>query len=195
MKPLDENLACFAVMDFDRVRRNLCLPRYTPIGWWECDVFELTAKDFFREYEVKLSLADFRADAKKNGHGKYNWQTKEYEGATNKHELLAKGDPVGPCQFSFVTPVDLVPMAELPSWAGLLELHDRGEGYRPTHRWTISEKVKAPKLHGAKANPKIRQAMLGCCYYRFHDALRANVNRADVAMVWPDEPAPVLEVE
>ena len=45
--------------------RKLRLPRYTPKGWWECDVFELTTSGYFREYEIKTSLSDFRNDAKK----------------------------------------------------------------------------------------------------------------------------------
>lgn len=189
---LSENNAVFAIMDFDRVRRNLCLPRYTPSDWWECDVCELTAANTFREYEVKLTLSDFKNDAKKADAGRYNWKTKEYEGKTNKHDLLAKGDPCGPAQFWFVAPVDLISQVMLPNWAGLMELRDRGEGHRPTHRWGMSEKVKAPKLHGGKAHAKFREHVFACCYYRFHAALRSNVDSTVIRREWSDEVPPAF---
>jgi hypothetical protein len=47
----------------ERYRRGICVPNYTPKDWWECDVFELTPAGYFREYEIKMTVADFRADA------------------------------------------------------------------------------------------------------------------------------------
>jgi len=48
-----------------RYRQSTVMPNYTPRGWWECDVFELTKAEMFVEYEIKLSRADFRADRNK----------------------------------------------------------------------------------------------------------------------------------
>ena len=39
-----------------RYRRNFAIPNYSPDGWWECDVFELTPAGTFREYEVKVTV-------------------------------------------------------------------------------------------------------------------------------------------
>lgn len=194
---LTENHACGAIMDSDRIRRNFCLPRFTPMGWWECDVFELTKTDRFREYEVKTSLADFKNDAKKDkqvsGSGHYGPDNRWTCKMENKHELLAKGDPRGPSSFWFVTPVDLLPITMLPAWAGLIELVDRGPKWSASSRWQISEKVKAPKLHDTPA-PQHRKQMLGCCYYRFHDLLRALNNRSEIPNAWTDDPPPGPEV-
>lgn len=45
--------------------RSFVIPNYTPSGWFESDIFELTKSGYFREYEIKMSLSDFRADAVK----------------------------------------------------------------------------------------------------------------------------------
>ncbi len=174
-------------MGSDRIRRNLCVPRYTPPDWFECDVFEVTKTGFFREYEVKLTVNDFREDAKKQREKRikpYVWGTpKEFE---NKHELLSRGDPRGPSQFWFVTTPGLLKHTDLPVWAGLIELDDRGEGHRPSQRWTTNEVVKAPNLHRRKFDPKHREWAVGACYYRFHDLLRATGDNTQAPTEWAD---------
>lgn len=188
---LIEDHACGAIMSWERQRRAFVLPRYTPIDWWECDVFELTDAGYFREYEVKLTRRDFDLDANKTreiykGYG-------EPREVLNKHECLARGDVRGPKEFFFVTPPGLVAVIDLPIWAGLIELHDRGEGYRPTNRWIPSVIVPAPRLHNQKADPKIHKAALGTCYWRMHNALTALRDRTAPPTVWQDEPPPVVE--
>ena len=186
---MNENHACLAVMDFQRIRRHLCLPRYTPRGWWECDVFELTAGGYFREYEVKLSLADFKKDAdKQREKGPYHYgEVRPWE---KKHDLLAAGHEQGPSQFSFVAPENMLVSTDIPQWAGWFTLYDRGEGHRPSHRYSLTERIKAPKLHTTKAHEKLREDVMSCCYYRFHDALRQNHDNCDIRCEWKDEPAP-----
>ena len=113
----------------DRYRRNFCLPNFTPRRWWECDVFEVTRAGYFREYEVKMTISDFKADRKK-GAG-LDWHYKEghwHRGpGESKHKRLEGGDAAGPCQFWFVTPLGLVatepkpdldPLDVLPSGRG-----------------------------------------------------------------------------
>jgi len=142
-----------------RYRRAFVLPNYTPHHWFECDVFEVTAAGFFREYEVKLTVADFKADTKKERLG------------CKKHELLARRDTDGPRQFYYVTPARLLQPEMVPEWAGLIELDDRG----PTHAapWRYKERMvkKAPALHRQKVQESTLKAAQGVIYYRLHNLL------------------------
>lgn len=140
------------------------LPRYTPAHWWECDVIEITASAYFREYEIKVSRQDFFDDAKKRMRIPF-WERK---GTTDhyryKHDLLARGHPRGPCQFWFVTPVDLVTLADIPSWAGW-QVWETG--------WWMPKEVKpAPRLHNNKVDVKFIEAAKGVCYGRYHHLRR-----------------------
>lgn len=168
----------------DRWRRNFVLPNYTPAGWWECDVFELTDAGYWREYEVKVSVADFRQDAKKcktrvawvpvpEEERAFPWQKVKQvqEVAKNKHDLLAAHEVKGPSEFWFVMPAGLVPVTEIPEWAGLLEVMDYGPQHRPQWRYKSGVKKKAPRLHREKCDPKIVQHARGTCYWRMHGAL------------------------
>lgn len=189
---LTEDVACGALM-LERHRRALCLPRYTPPSWWECDVLELTGSGYFREYEVKLTVADFKADAAKRME-KRPWAFGTAAQWENKHALLAAGDPRGPVEFSFVVPEGLIAQEMLPPWAGLIELRDRGEGHRPTFRWTPHTVVKAPRLHDQKANEKLRKDILGVCYYRLHVAMQSIRDNTEPRATWVDEAPPAQEV-
>lgn len=162
-----------------RLRAAFCVPNFTPANWWECDVFEITKAGYFREYEVKLSRADFFADAKKEqrkpgagrwvegGDGQRARYVTEME---NKHALLGAADPRGPVQFWFVTPPGLLTLADLPAWAGLIEVTDRGAGFT-FGRFAEHEVKAAPRLHRTKIDDAIRRHALTACYYRMHDLL------------------------
>jgi hypothetical protein len=134
-------------------KSSFVLPRYTPGSWFECDVFEVTAHGYFYEYEIKLSVADFLADAKKSS------------GTMGKHWALANGCEIGPVHFSFVTPRGLLAGVEIPAWAGLIEIVDCGSclGWRDVK--------KAPRLHEAKLDPEILEHARGVCYWRYLHAL------------------------
>ena len=53
----------------DSGRLNV-LPRITPEGWWECDMFSTTKAGFWTEHEIKVSKADFKNDFTKTAHFK-----------------------------------------------------------------------------------------------------------------------------
>ena len=150
----------------DRHWRGLTLPNYTPPNWFECDVFELTDAGFFREYEIKLTVSDFKADARKSQRRK---------GVdVFKRDLL--GEPIqtkGPVQFWYVTPVGLLTPQMLPPWAGLIEISLRPPDLRYPQCFESKEHevVKAPRLHNEKANERIRLAALVCCYWRLHSGV------------------------
>lgn len=154
----------------DRWQRSFCLPGYTPRNWWECDVFELTGAGFFREYEIKLSRADFKRDAEKDGWAGH-WDPGE--GRKNKHELLAQGDARGPVQFWFVVPEDLVTVDEVPEWAGLLYFRENKERRLWERPGYIVARKKAPRLHNTRLDPKVERHARGITYYRMHLTLGA----------------------
>jgi len=111
---------------------KMVLSNYTPKSWWECDLWRLTLSGYTTEYEVKLTVADFKADAKKH------WlMTRDKQNArpynpkfvdmskpgmqerfeqVYKHELIERRDPRAPNRFYFVTPKDLA--VDIPDWAG-----------------------------------------------------------------------------
>jgi len=152
-----------------RWREGFCLPNYTPDKWWECDVFEVTKAGYVTEYEVKISRADFFADAKKErevfprGYGEPSVFEK-------KHDLLAAKSPRGPSRFFYVTPAGLLDPSEIPVWAGLIEV----EAHTPElhcSRFREREITTAPRLHREKIADHVRQHALGVCYYRMHELL------------------------
>lgn len=156
----------------NRFIRNFCLQNYTPVHWWECDIFEITAAGYFREYEIKLTRGDFFADAKKNRPKNFGRQatwdsvTKIYtpHEVELKHDLLAVGDIRGPSKFWYLTPENLIKPEELPKWAGLIEFHFNSVfGFR--------EKVKAPQIHKTKCVENVLSAARETCYYRMHNLL------------------------
>jgi hypothetical protein len=154
----------------DRYQRSFCLPRFTPGGWWECDMFEITASGYFREYEVKLSRSDFLRDTHKEKE-KLPRAYGEPRVLERKHEMLARGATHGPTAFWYVTPVGLLTIQEVPDYAGLIEMHDRGATHS-AWRWSEKEVRKAPKLHREKIDPKVKDYARGICYYRMHDLLK-----------------------
>lgn len=153
-----------------RYRRSFIIPNYTPRDWWECDLFEITKAGFFREYEIKMSRSDFKADAKKKSR---NWQWDEASNRgviteANKHDELKASSKSGPKQFYFVTPAGLVAPSELPTWAGLIEIHER-TGHRVPFNVTENVVVKAPQLHRHALDPKVKAHAESICYWRFHN--------------------------
>lgn len=149
----------------ERYTRATLLPNYTPRQWWECDVFELTKASYFREYEIKMSYSDYRADAKKR-RNVASWlppEKQEYGGKT-KHQLLQAGDPRGPRQFYFVCPERII--EHVPGWAGLIYAQER-KGHRPP--WNVRLKIikRAPILHRGKLENSFKDAVRLTAYYRF----------------------------
>lgn len=158
-----------------RYMRSFVLPNHHVPGWAEADVFEVTKAGYFREYEIKTSVADFRKDAQKTvWAGKYTHE--EYLGRIytkrieeRKHDLLSQGFEKGPVQFWFVTVQGLLENQEIPDWAGLIEvrlLRDDGE----LKAWNLKaqEVKKAPRLHNNKYPEKKLKKARESCYYRLH---------------------------
>ncbi len=143
-------------------------------------MFEVTRSGYFREFEVKLTLADFRRDAKKADEFRLTWDGPKEN--RNKHGLLATGDPRGPVEFSFVAPEGLIPESELPHFAGLIEVKDHGADHESNWRYTLRTVREAPRLHNTKIDDSIRRHALGVCYARYHAAMTALRHRKLVTL-------------
>ncbi len=150
-----------------RYNRGYVLPNLTPPGWWECDVFEITKAGYFLEYEVKRTVEDFRADARKARHGYV--MGKGWIKTGTKHERLEAGDWTGPARFFFVTPASLLPLEDIPSWAGLVEI---GVGHRFLRARVVK---KAPQLHREKFPERKFEKIKAVPYWRMHHLLKTNV--------------------
>lgn len=145
-----------------RGNSQVMIPRYTPRDWWECDLWRLTKGDATEEYEVKLSVADFKADFKKSKRGRITYRGGLWDEApgTMKHELLATST-AGPNRFFYVMPLEIAGLVEIPAYAGLWVF--RG-------RYLYRDK-KAPERHGGKCEITSRQ-LLHTMYHRYwnHEA-------------------------
>lgn len=133
-------------------------PNYTPRGWYECDVYALTSAGYSVEFEIKLTAADFRADESKRrdcfSDGAWHSDT--------KHRRLGARDVLGPSRFWFVMLAGMVPMTEIPEWAGLLHVIQRGS-------WLKVVSVRpAPVLHRQKTDAqKTRRLIHSRLYHRY----------------------------
>lgn len=159
--------------------RSFVMPNYCPNGWWECDIFEITKAGYFVEYEIKLTVSDFKRDSEKSmcdysavrGIVTSEDGTRRLDAAPviNKHALIASGDIRGPKWFYFVTPAGLLDGIEIPPWAGLIEVSPIGP-----HHILERCKVAASQRHTTKLDEKIRKHAESVSYYRFH-RLRQNL--------------------
>ena len=160
--PVTADDVCRRLM-VDRYARSFCLPRYTPAGWNENDLFVLSAAGYWTEMEIKLNRADFLRDRDKEIEAARRWdQPKVIE---RKHQLLANTQR-GPCQFYYVLPTGLIAPTELPSWAGLLEFSETPGRARP---WNIHTRlvVQAPRRHADKIDPAVERHARGVVYWRW----------------------------
>lgn len=157
-------------LDRNKGARLIC-PNYTPADWFECDVFMVTKANLAVEYEIKISLADFRADATKvrdfyerRTDPAANHAERWRPTPRNKHDMLAARDPRGPSRFYYVFPAELnMSPEQMPEWAGMLTVRPIGH-----HRWGIvTERKPAPQLHRRKVDEKITAHCQGVFYWRY----------------------------
>lgn len=140
------------------------MPNYTPPQWWECDMFSVTAAGFMVEHEIKLSVSDFRADAKK--YRNHFDRTTRTSTKNTKHDLL--GDPArksglkGPARFFFVVPEGLIALDECPEFAGLVYVSQARYG-----TLSFRQPKQAPKLHSEKCDPKVIAHISKICFWRY----------------------------
>lgn len=128
-------------------RSVIAVPNYTPAYWYECDFFQVTTSLYWVEFEIKISLSDFRADFKK----------------TAKHKVLLgsyNGSTGGPRRFWYVVTEEIAErvQAELPAYAGLMTCFSNG---------LIKIVFKAPCLTSSKLKKTPIPGLLERFYWRF----------------------------
>jgi len=159
-------------------RFMVLMPNYTPLGWWECDLFGVTKAGYFHEFEIKLTVADFRKDAKKKRSDSWQWidNVKQTIAGTKKHEVI--GQAIGPSRFWYVTPAGLVDGSEVPEWAGLQTFKPSHPG--STYSGYIRTVKQAPQIHKTKISDSIVNHSFSVCYHRYwnernrHDQTKHN---------------------
>ena len=142
--------------------QQFALPRVTPQGWWESDIWTMTKAGYWHEYEIKTSRSDLKADAKKHRYIK-----RSRTDIVFKHDELFLKSEAGPNYFWFATPPDLVTLDEIPEWAGLVEID-----WKPIYadQFIASNlKVikKAPRLHKVKFSEKRFEQIKTSMMYRY----------------------------
>lgn len=166
----------------ERYRRAFCLTNYTPSGWFECDVWSVSDAGYASEFEIKLTLADFKADGDKVKDTRWRhwkWNNPNWKGDVppeiRKHDLLKQREVRGPSRFWFVVAarqvnsgtIGVVPTCQIPEWAGLIHAWPTGH----SSPWTVRVEVvkEAPRLHNVKVDEKVLAHARGVCYWRMHN--------------------------
>jgi len=116
---------------------------FTGYGLSECDVISISKSDYIYEYEVKISKSDFKADFKKEKHKLM------LEGVGVKERLIKENNNMvrdiwylTPNYFYFVVPENLLPIEDIPQYAGLIYMNEKQE---------FETIKKAPLIHKEKA--------------------------------------------
>lgn len=154
------------------LRSEVIMPNFTPPDWFEADLWACTKAGYAVEYEIKLSRADFKADAGKEGafydKGLDGKRLRADDGfllpprKLTKHSMLAASDPRGPSRFFYVTPPGVLGETDLPPWAGHILFNPDVPIYRST-----KVIVDAPKLHRQKVEHSVKVQAWRAGYYRF----------------------------
>lgn len=141
-------------------RFNVLLPNYTPLGWWECDLFGVTRSGYFHEFEIKVTRADFRKDAAKKRRDSWQWVGAERQTIAGKLKHSQIKSENGPARFWYVLPEGLIELEEVPEWAGFQVICEKFGGHVRIVR-------QAPQLHRTKIRDSILRHSLSVCYYRY----------------------------
>lgn len=94
---------------------------------WECDVLAISDSYFMTEYEIKVSVSDYRADFRKEAYlkakhwGSINKVRKhDYYQHGPPYELDEKWTPPIPRRFFFVFPEGMIDPSEVPPLYGVM---------------------------------------------------------------------------
>lgn len=147
------------------------------VGQWACanihyyafesDLLILRNSGTVVEYEIKLSVSDFRAGLKKkqiispyNKNRRVNKIHKNQKYIT-RHEYLTKG--LGANMFYYVAPDEVISRVDIPEWAGIIRV-------APNNSANVCSRVlkkRARKLHKKKASEVMKEKIMTSCYYKY----------------------------
>lgn len=138
---------------------------------WESDLLSVTEAGFTHEFEIKLSRADFKADAHKVGKHDIvvtGSRTKTARERFRQHyhaknfEDRIIGDR--PNYFWYVCPNNMVTLDEIPPHAGLITI-----SWNPYVQYCHIYDVlkKAPRLHNAHLSITQMSNLLNSIYFRY----------------------------
>ena len=163
---LTENAIAAALFLNLRPRVKAIAPRYTPANWWECDVYSVTKSGYGVEYEIKLTLSDFRADAKKHKRELNPMHVASKTSARGyKKDRLEEGHVKGPSRFYYVVPIEIADEVEneLPPFAGLKVATKA----KTTPRAYVNDRADAKRLHNQKVSDDEIRKVHERLYHRF----------------------------
>ena len=107
----------------------------------ECDIISVNSNGFLSEFEIKVSVSDFKADFKKKAKHQ-TLQHGPFAKVTKNGELTHYA-----CSyFYYVCPACLIREDMVPAYAGLIWVHANGR---------VDTKIQAPLLHKYKADAKL----------------------------------------
>lgn len=115
----------------------------TIMGLQECDVLSVSKSDYIYEWEIKISRSDFKKDFQKPKH------TMITEGKFIKESKKGTQYLV-PNYFYFVMTENLIPVEDIPEYAGLIWV---------TESQQFVMVKKAPMIHKTKATPEFIRKM------------------------------------
>lgn len=120
---------------------------------WESDYAACTKAGYWYEVEVKISRADFFNDFKKQ----------------KKHEILSGKRPgLRPNYFTYAVPEGLIQPEEIPEYAGLIFISEKGAHYYSSGKPT-------PRIHGVKIADESLQ-LVEKFYYNYKNLLYVRDN-------------------
>lgn len=131
---------------------------------WESDLLMISKTGFATEYEVKLSVQDFKRDVDKKGNWKNGVQI-------SKYASLYRG--LGPNRFFYVFPNGLIHPDQVPEWAGIIEIISYRYGEKDQYEYISPSITRQPKwLHKNKVDQSLIQKVQTCLYYKVFNKLK-----------------------
>lgn len=107
------------------------LPNSNQFFSWEADLLSVTKAGLIHEFEIKLNIYDFKADAKKYKHYKIGYQT------------------YSPAYFWYATYDFEIDPPEKAGWINITKTEST-----INYGWTVTIKKEAPRLNNWKVTPQ-----------------------------------------
>lgn len=150
-----ENITEYWVLEMLRGSADYVLPN-TFYNSFEADILVISKSKYITEYEVKVSVSDFKNDAKKR---------KSYGNKKTKYQLLEEGNHVS--RFYYVVPRGLISKEDVPEFAGLIYAS------QGAYSGIVFEEVKSPKrLNADKISDSKFLHLLRNVYFKYHSERR-----------------------